>query len=152
MRSTADVTGGKPIAVLLQSISGVSAINPLVAFYDIHGGKRKALFFYFVPDTTRDDNNNNADIQKFIKMVQQFSHLIESCSFIRYQIILNCNQKRIMLFILIEYDPIKHFQLMKPPPNCLIKTSHGTVKSNLGRHENVKDGIKGASYAYKPTV
>jgi hypothetical protein len=30
MRHTADVTGGKPIAVLLQSISGVSAINPLV--------------------------------------------------------------------------------------------------------------------------
>jgi hypothetical protein len=30
---------GKPIAVLLQSISGVSAIHPLVAFYDIHGGK-----------------------------------------------------------------------------------------------------------------
>jgi hypothetical protein len=25
-----DVTGGNPIAVLLQSISGVSAINPLV--------------------------------------------------------------------------------------------------------------------------
>jgi hypothetical protein len=46
------VTGGKPIAVLLQS--GVSAINPLVAFYDIHGGKREVLFFYFVPDTTRD--------------------------------------------------------------------------------------------------
>jgi hypothetical protein len=39
MRNTADVTGGKPIAVL-QSISGVSAINPLVAFYDIHGGNR----------------------------------------------------------------------------------------------------------------
>jgi hypothetical protein len=48
------VTGGKPIAVFLQSISGVSDINPLVAFYDIHGGKREALFFYFVPDTTRD--------------------------------------------------------------------------------------------------
>jgi hypothetical protein len=32
-----DVTGGKPIAVLLQSISGVSDINPLVAFYDMHG-------------------------------------------------------------------------------------------------------------------
>jgi hypothetical protein len=48
------VTGGKPIAILLQSISGVSAINPLVAFYDIHGGKREVLFFYFVPDTTRD--------------------------------------------------------------------------------------------------
>jgi hypothetical protein len=54
MRNTADVTGGKPIAVLLQSISGVSAINPLVAFYDIHGGKREVLFIYFVPDTTRD--------------------------------------------------------------------------------------------------
>jgi hypothetical protein len=54
MRNTADVTGGKPIAVLLQSISGVSAINTLVAFYNIHGGKREVLFLYFVPDTTRD--------------------------------------------------------------------------------------------------
>jgi hypothetical protein len=54
MRNTADVTGGKPLAVLLQSISGVSAINPLVAFYDIHGEKREVLFFYFVPDTTRE--------------------------------------------------------------------------------------------------
>jgi hypothetical protein len=36
--------GGKPIADFLQSISGVSAINPLVAFYDIHGGKREVLF------------------------------------------------------------------------------------------------------------
>jgi hypothetical protein len=54
MKNTADVTGGKSIAVLLQPISGVSAINPLVAFYDIHGGKREVLFFYFVPDTTRD--------------------------------------------------------------------------------------------------
>jgi hypothetical protein len=54
MRNTAEVTGGKPIAVFLQSILGVSAINPLVAFYDIHGGKRQVLFLYFVPDTTRD--------------------------------------------------------------------------------------------------
>jgi hypothetical protein len=54
MRITPDVTGDKPFAALLQSISGVSAINPLVAFYDIHGGKREVLFFYFVPDTTRD--------------------------------------------------------------------------------------------------
>jgi hypothetical protein len=29
MRNTVDVTGGKPIEVLLQPISGVSAINPL---------------------------------------------------------------------------------------------------------------------------
>jgi hypothetical protein len=48
------VTGGKLIAVLLQSISGVSAINPLDAFYDIHGRKGEVLFFNFVPDTTRD--------------------------------------------------------------------------------------------------
>jgi hypothetical protein len=54
MKYATDVTGDKPIAVLLQSISGVSAINPLVAFYDIHVGKREVLFFYFVPDTTRD--------------------------------------------------------------------------------------------------
>jgi hypothetical protein len=53
VKNTADVTGGKPIAVLLQSISGVSAINPLVAFYDIHGGKKEVLFVYFVPGTTR---------------------------------------------------------------------------------------------------
>jgi hypothetical protein len=53
MRNTADVKGGRPIAVLLQSISGVSAINPLIAFYDIHGGKREVIFFYFVPDTTQ---------------------------------------------------------------------------------------------------
>jgi hypothetical protein len=52
MRKNA-VTGGKPIAVLLQSISGVSAINPLVAFYDIHGGKKRGAILYFVPDTTR---------------------------------------------------------------------------------------------------
>jgi hypothetical protein len=59
MRNTADMTDGKPITVLLQSISGVSAINPLVAFYDIHGGKREVLFFYFVPDTTRDYVRND---------------------------------------------------------------------------------------------
>jgi hypothetical protein len=54
MRNTPHVTGGKPIAVLLQSISGVSAINPLIAFYDIHGRKGEILFFCSVPDTTRD--------------------------------------------------------------------------------------------------
>jgi hypothetical protein len=51
MRNTADVTGGKTMAVVLQSISGVSAIHPLD---DIHGGKGEVLFFYFVPDTTRE--------------------------------------------------------------------------------------------------
>jgi hypothetical protein len=50
MRNTADVTGGKPIAVSLQSITSGDAVNPLVAFYDIHGRKR---FFCSVPDTTQ---------------------------------------------------------------------------------------------------
>jgi hypothetical protein len=53
MRNTAAVTGGKPIAICSYSISGVSAINSLVAFYDIHVRKSKVLFFYFVPDTTQ---------------------------------------------------------------------------------------------------
>jgi hypothetical protein len=54
MSYTAEVTGGKPIAVLLQSISGESALNPLVAFYEIHGRNTELLLFYLVPDTTRD--------------------------------------------------------------------------------------------------
>jgi hypothetical protein len=54
MSNTADVTGHKPIAVWSQSISGVNTINPLVAFYGIHGWKRQVLFFYFVPNTKRD--------------------------------------------------------------------------------------------------
>jgi hypothetical protein len=41
MRNTADVIGGKSIVVLLQSILDVSAINPLLAFYDIQEGRRK---------------------------------------------------------------------------------------------------------------
>jgi hypothetical protein len=47
----AHVTGGKPIAVRSQSISDVSAVNPLVAFYDIHGRKGEVLFYCSVPDT-----------------------------------------------------------------------------------------------------
>jgi hypothetical protein len=52
MINSAEVTGGKPVAVSLQPISGVYAINPLVTFYYILG--REVLFFYFAPDTTRD--------------------------------------------------------------------------------------------------
>jgi hypothetical protein len=51
MMNTADVTGGKTIAVWLQSISGGSAVNPLVAFYDIHGRKGGVLFIFPVTDT-----------------------------------------------------------------------------------------------------
>jgi hypothetical protein len=55
MWKTAVVTDGKLIAVRSQSISGVSAVNPLVAFYDIHGRKEEVLFFFSVPETTRDN-------------------------------------------------------------------------------------------------
>jgi hypothetical protein len=65
MSNTPDVTGGKSIAVWLQSISG--AINPLVVFYDIHGRKREVLFFYFVPDTTRDTKLKAKDNKIFNK-------------------------------------------------------------------------------------
>jgi hypothetical protein len=57
MRNTADVSGGKPIAVLLQSISGVSAINPLVTFYDIHGVKRGAILLFCPGHHTRNEIN-----------------------------------------------------------------------------------------------
>jgi hypothetical protein len=50
---TADVICGKSIAVLLQFISGVSAINPLVGFYDIHGGKREAILLFCPGHHTR---------------------------------------------------------------------------------------------------
>jgi hypothetical protein len=55
MRSTADVTGGKPIAVLLQPISGVSAINPLVAFP--WGKERGAIILLCPGHHTRHRNN-----------------------------------------------------------------------------------------------
>jgi hypothetical protein len=42
------VIGGNPLAVLLQSISGVSAIYPLVAFYDIHGRERERCYSFIV--------------------------------------------------------------------------------------------------------
>jgi hypothetical protein len=58
---SADVTGGKPIAVWSQYILGVSAVNPLVAFYDIYVRKRKKqekriatlpeLLFFFLSQT-----------------------------------------------------------------------------------------------------
>jgi hypothetical protein len=49
MTNTADVTGSKPIAVPLHSISGVSDINPLVAFYVIHGGNERGAILLFCP-------------------------------------------------------------------------------------------------------
>jgi hypothetical protein len=53
MRNTADVTGGKLIAVPSQTISDVSAVNPLVAFNDIHERKGE-LFFPSILNITQD--------------------------------------------------------------------------------------------------
>jgi hypothetical protein len=52
VRNNVEVTGGKPTAVRLQSILDVSAVNPLIAFYDIYGRKGEALFYSSVSDTT----------------------------------------------------------------------------------------------------
>jgi hypothetical protein len=59
MRNTTDVTGSEPIFVRSQSLSGVSAVNSLVAFYDIHERKVEVLFCCPVPDTTRDQQNKS---------------------------------------------------------------------------------------------
>jgi hypothetical protein len=80
MRNTTDVTGGKPIAVLLQPISGESAIHPLVAFYDIHGGKREMLFFYFVPDTTRDKCLDRTVMIQVLRNIVFFKYLTNARS------------------------------------------------------------------------
>jgi hypothetical protein len=53
MRNTADVTGDKPIAVLLQSTSGVIAIIPLVAFYDPWWKERDAILLFCLGHHTR---------------------------------------------------------------------------------------------------
>jgi hypothetical protein len=55
--NTADKTDDKAIAVWLQSVLGLSAINPLVTFYNIHRRKGEMLFFSSVPDITWDNHN-----------------------------------------------------------------------------------------------
>jgi hypothetical protein len=47
MRNTPDLTGGKLIAIWSQFISGVSADNPLIAFYDIHNKKERDAIHLF---------------------------------------------------------------------------------------------------------
>jgi hypothetical protein len=59
MSNTAYVTGGMPIAVCSQSISGVNAINSLVAFYDIHEKERGAILLFCPGHHTRRELHNN---------------------------------------------------------------------------------------------
>jgi hypothetical protein len=50
------VTGGKPIDFYSQFSSDVNPVNPLVAFYDIHGRKGEVLFFCYVVSGTEHKN------------------------------------------------------------------------------------------------
>jgi hypothetical protein len=70
------VTGGKPIAVLLQSITGVSAINPLVAFYDIHGGKKGAILLFCPGHHTRLINNKLKYLGNTFKMISNAQYCL----------------------------------------------------------------------------
>jgi hypothetical protein len=60
MRNTADVTSGKAVVIGSQSILGVSAVNHLIAFYDIDR-KKKEMQICSVPDTTRDSSGESLD-------------------------------------------------------------------------------------------
>jgi hypothetical protein len=53
VKNTADVKGGKLITVLLQCISGVSPINPLVAFYCRLRKERGAMLLFCPGHHTR---------------------------------------------------------------------------------------------------
>jgi hypothetical protein len=80
------VRGGKPNAVLLQFISGVSAINPIVAFYDIHGGKKKVLFFYFVPKLIINLNPFYLSSQFQSKFVFECANYVSTSRVVTYNI------------------------------------------------------------------
>jgi hypothetical protein len=55
MWNISDMAGGKPMAISTQTITGVSAVNPVVAFYDIHWKNRDLMFFFLCPE----HNTNN---------------------------------------------------------------------------------------------
>jgi hypothetical protein len=62
IRNTADVSGGKAVAVSPQYVSGVITIYDLLHYlllriYEIHGRKGKVLFFSSFPDSTRDNKH-----------------------------------------------------------------------------------------------
>jgi hypothetical protein len=118
VKNTADVTGN-PIAALLQSISGVSAVNPLVAFYDIHGGKREALFFYFVPDTTRDINT-----AYLLSSIYTKDHLIVSLLYIKLILCGQCYNYSYCCWLYIS----KFFRVINNS-RCIIKYLFMVIRS-----------------------
>jgi hypothetical protein len=75
------VTGGKPIAIWSHTISGESAVGPLVAFYDIPEGKEEVPLYSSVPNTTPDiiDSKSYFGIGStflFVVLTDQYSLLI----------------------------------------------------------------------------
>jgi hypothetical protein len=58
MTSTADVAGGKPVAVLSQSISGLSSDNPFTTSME----ERERCYSFVLSDTTRDNYYYNSTI------------------------------------------------------------------------------------------
>jgi hypothetical protein len=71
------MTCGKPIAVRSQFISDVSAVKPLVAFYDIQGKKGEVLLFCSVSDTTQDTDNKKV-FNQWINMVFCIFQVVEA--------------------------------------------------------------------------
>jgi hypothetical protein len=67
MRNTVDVTGGKSIAVRLQSL-GV-CVNPLVAFYDVHGSSDVILLFCLGDHTIKISLSKYHDDIKYITLL-----------------------------------------------------------------------------------
>jgi hypothetical protein len=57
--SRSNISGGKPIAIWAQSILGVNAVGPLLAFYGIPRRKWEVLFYSSVSNNTRDNFNND---------------------------------------------------------------------------------------------
>jgi hypothetical protein len=54
MSNTADVTGGKPIAIWTQFVLGISAINPLVAFLSME----ERVLLFILSQTPHETNTN----------------------------------------------------------------------------------------------
>jgi hypothetical protein len=84
------VIGGKPINVLLQSISSVSAINPLVAYYDIMEERQRC--YSFILSRTPQDKiiiNNILNTPLLIISLLYFSKIVFQVDIMVHNLCLN---------------------------------------------------------------
>jgi hypothetical protein len=86
------MTGGKPIAVLLQSISGVSAINPLAAF-TTSMGERETYYSFILSRTPHE----TIYLSKYINMSS--SSYLYPTKWGRYNLFSSCCDKIRQLFL-----------------------------------------------------